>query len=361
MDDSDPDLRLDATGCCQYCSGWLRRIAAETTQGNPALVLDRLVARIKAAGRGGDYDCILGVSGGVDSTYVAWLARQHGLRPLAVHFDNGWNSELAVDNVRRALEKLQIDLHTHVVDWEEFRDLQLSFIKAGVTNLEIPTDHGINALLQHAAVAHGVKYVLSGGNIRSEGIYPKAWGWYNLDLRHLRSVHRAHGSVPLKTFPQLGLVRYAWNTFVHGVRVIPILNYIDYSKPEAMGLLQRELGWRPYGGKHYESIFTRFYQGWILPRKYGIDKRRAHLTALVLSGEMTRQQALDELERDPYHGHDAGGDREFFVKKLGLDAGWFERWMSEPPRPHLAYASNAWFFDGAPTLKRWAKRIATRT
>jgi N-acetyl sugar amidotransferase len=360
MDSSDPDLRLDAAGYCQYCTAWLERIRCETIDGNPELSLGRLVARIKAAGRGRDYDCILGVSGGVDSTYVAWLAKQQGLRPLAVHFDNGWNSELAVDNIRGALEKLQIDLHTHVVDWEEFRDLQRAFIKAGVTNLEIPTDHGINALLHNTAARHGVKYILSGGNIRNEGIYPRAWGWYNLDLCHLRAVHRAHGTVPLRTFPQLSLARFAWNTLWHGVRVVPVLNYVDFSKTKAVELLRRELGWRPYGGKHYESIFTRFYQGWILPRKYGVDKRRAHLTTLVLSGEMTREQALAELAEDAYAGQDAAGDRDFFLKKFDLTPAEFDEWMHTPPTPHTAYANNGWFFEKAPALKRWAKRVAAR-
>lgn len=360
MDDSDPNLRLDDAGHCQYCSEWLERIARETVEGNSALSLEHLIERIKKAGKGRDYDCIIGVSGGVDSTYVAWLARQHDLRPLAVHFDNGWNSELAVDNVRLTLEKLKIDLHTHVVDWEEFRDLQLAFIKAGVTNLEIPTDHGINALLHNTAAQHGVKYMLSGGNIRTEGIYPRTWGWYNLDLRHLQAVHRSHGTLGLRTFPQLSLPLFAWNTLVRGVRVAPILNYMNFSKPQAMELLQRELGWRPYGGKHYESIFTRFYQGWILPRKYGVDKRRAHLTTLVLSGEMTRSEALAELKEDPYEGQDAASDREFFLKKFNLSSAEFERWMSEPPRSHEDYANNGWFFERTPALKRWAKRIATR-
>jgi len=360
MDDSDPDIRFDSEGHCQYCTDWLQRIQRETAAGNPGMSLERVVERIKQAGRGRDYDCIVGVSGGVDSTYVAWLARQQGLRPLAVHFDNGWNSELAVDNVRRVLDQLHIDLHTHVVDWEEFRDLQLSFIKAGVTNLEIPTDHGISALLHNTAARHGVKYMLSGGNIRSEGIYPRAWGWYNLDLRHLRAVHRRHGRVPLRTFPQLSLPRFAWNTLVRGVRIVPVLNYVDYSKPQAMAFLQKELGWRPYGGKHYESIFTRFYQGYILPRKYGVDKRRAHLTTLVLSGEMTRAAALAELAHDAYAGQDAARDRDFFLKKFDLSLTEFEKWISEPPQAHTDFANNGWFFERMPALKRWAKKIASR-
>jgi N-acetyl sugar amidotransferase len=360
MDTSDPDIAFDAEGRCRYCTEWLRRIEQETFVGNPTRNVDTLVARIKEVGRGREFDCVIGVSGGVDSTYVAYLVRNLGLRPLAVHMDNGWNSELAVDNITRALDILKIELFTHVIDWEEFRDLQLSFFKAGVTNIEIPTDHGINAILHRMAARHGIKFIINGGNIRGEGIYPRAWGWYNLDLRHLRAVHRRFGTRPLRTFPQISLGRFAYNSFVLGIRTTPILNYVDYNRPKAQELLQRELGWRPYGGKHYESVFTRFFQGYILPRKFGIDKRRAHLATLVVGGDISREAALAELARDPYADADVEQDLEFFLKKFEYSRAEFDAYMRQPPRSHRDYPTNAWFFEGMPWLKSWAKRRTMR-
>lgn len=361
MDATDPDIRFDDSGICNYCTDWLERIRNETFVGHPTRNIESLVSRIKEVGRGREFDCLIGVSGGVDSTYVAHLIKSHGLRPLAIHMDNGWNSELAVDNITRALTKLKIELLTHVIDWDEFRDLQLSFFKAAVTNIEIPTDHGINAILQRTAAKYGIKFIVTGGNIRGEGIYPKSWGWYNLDLRHLRALHRQFGTVPLRTFPQISLSRFAFNTFIRGIRTTPILNYIDYNRPQAQALLESELGWRPYGGKHYESIFTRFFQGYILPRKFGVDKRKPHLATLVVAGDISREDALKELARDPYADADLESDLQFFLKKLGFSRAEFELYMAAPSHRHQDYPSSAWFFEGAPKLKAWAKRMATRT
>jgi N-acetyl sugar amidotransferase len=358
MDSSDPDITFDETGRCNYCTEWLERVKTETFVGHPTRNIAALIARIQEAGRGREYDCIIGVSGGVDSTYVAYLMKKYGLRPLAVHMDNGWNSELAVDNIHRALRALQIELHTHVIDWPEFQDLQLSFFRASVTNLEIPTDHGINAILQQMAVAYGARFIITGGNVRGEGIYPKSWGWYNLDLRHLRAVQRGFGTIPLKTFPQISLPRFAFNTFVRRIRTVPILNYVDYNRLQATETLIRELGWRPYGGKHYESVFTRFFQGYVLPRKFNVDKRRAHLATLVVAGDISRESALAEIERDPYADCDLEGDLNFVLKKLNFTPAEFETYMRSPARAHKDYPTNAWFFDAMPHVKRVAKRFA---
>ncbi len=361
MDKSDPNIQFNEIGNCNYCEEWLVRMKNETFIANPKQNLEKLVERIKDIGRDREFDCLIGVSGGVDSTYVAYLVKKKlGLRPLAVHLDNGWNSELAVDNITRALTSLKIDLFTHVIDWDEFRDLQLSFFKASVTNIEIATDHAINAILHRTAAQNNIKYIISGGNIRGEGIYPKSWGWYNLDLRHLLSIHKQFGSVPLKTYPRLSLVTLAYNTFIRGIRTTPILNYIDYNRIEAQKLLQQELGWRPYGGKHYESVFTRFFQGYILPRKFGIDKRRPHLSTLVVAGDISRADALKELDRDPYADASVEQDLEFTLKKLNFTMAEFNQYMISPPKSHQDYPTNAWFFDGMPDFKRWAKRWATR-
>lgn len=360
MDTSDPDISFDDQGVCNHCRHYARRVATEVHTGEEgSRRLQAIVDRIGEAGKGRDYDCIVGVSGGADSTTVAWTARRLGLRPLAVHFDNGWNSELAVANIRAVLQALDIDLTTYVVDWEEFRDLQLAFLRASVANCEIPTDHAINAVLYRSAADHGVRYVLGGGNVSTEGILPPSWGYYNLDLRQIIAIHRRYGTVPLRTFPTLSLPRLLYYVFVKRIRTIPILNYIDYNKSEAVERLHREFGWRDYGGKHYESVYTRFFQGYILPVKFGFDKRRAHLATRVCAGQMSREEALREMERDPYAGSDLRGDMEFVIKKLGLTGEEFEGLMKAPVKSYRDYPSNHHFFDGMKSLRSAFKQIAT--
>jgi N-acetyl sugar amidotransferase len=360
MDSNDPHIEFDANGICNYCKTFLARLRNESFVNNRTRNIDTIVAAIKQSGRGQTYDSIIGVSGGTDSSFVAYLVKKHGLRPLAVHLDNGWNSELAVDNIQKILNALEIDLYTYVINWEEFRNLQMSFIKAGVTNIEIPSDHAINATLQAMAVKWRVKYIISGSNLRSEGITPRSFGWYNIDLRHLRAIHRRFGTQPLKTFPQIGLVQYGYNALIKGIRTIPILNYIDYSKPKAVEVLKAELGWRSYGGKHYESIITRFFQGYILPRKFGVDKRRPHLSSLIAAGDISRSEAITELERDPYVEANLAGDKAFFLKKLGMTDVDFEEYMASPPRKHEDYPRHAWFFERFPKLKEKCKAFAMR-
>lgn len=359
MDTREPEIAFDERGFCNFCTHYYARDAREVPTGDDARRrLENLVAQVKGAGSGRDYDCVIGVSGGVDSTVVAYTVKQLGLRPLAVHLDNGWNAELAVDNIKNALEKLNIDLSTFVIDWEEFRDLQLSFLKASVQNIEIPTDHAITALLFHTAAKIGVRHIISGSNVRTEGIMPLEAGYPAQDLRHLLAIHKRFGTVPLRTMPLLSLKRLAYFVLAKGIRFVNILNYIDYDKHRSLELLQRELGYRPYGGKHYESVFTRFFQGYILPRKFGYDKRRAHFSCLVCSGELTRAQALDNLEAPPYTGWDLDTDKEFVIKKLGLNAESFEALMETPPKLFSEYPNCARLVVGMPRAKEFFKRIA---
>lgn len=360
MDTSDPRIRFDAAGICHHCTACLERMADQLLPPDQRkLALDRLVDLITREGRGKDYDCIVGVSGGVDSTTVAYTAKQLGLRPLAVHFDNGWNSELAVDNIKRALDALAIELYTFVVDWDEFRDLQLAFLHASVPNAEIPTDHGITATLFQAARRFGTRFILSGSNLATEGILPLAWGHYNQDLRHLRAIHRQFGTRPLKTLPVMSLADYLGDVFVRKIRQIPFLNFIDYRKLEAKALLARELGWRDYGGKHYESVWTRFFQGYYLPVKFGFDKRRAHYSSLICSGGLTRDQALAALQEPIYPEALLEEDRRFVLKKFGLSEEAFERIMTAPPRCHAEFASHLFLFDTLGAFKNAFRRIAT--
>src|SRR5262249_32230158 len=320
MDTTDPDIGFDGDGVCCYCHVYDTRVGTEVHRGEEGRRrLEAVAGQLKAAGRARPYDCVAGVGGGVGSTYTVWTLKQLGLRVLAVHLDNGWNSELAVDNIKRTLDVLKIDLYTHVLDWEEFRDLQLSFLKASVPNCEIPTDHAIVATNFQVAMKHGIGSLVIGSNVATEAFVPTAWAYDARDLRHLKAIHGQFGSVPLRTFPTLGVPGSIVAVFVKRIRWIPILNYAEYHKHDAMALLQRELGWRPYGGKHYESVYTRFYQGYILKKKFGFDKKRAHLANLVLSGEMTRAAALEAVDRDDYVGSALWKeDHEFVIKKLGI-------------------------------------------
>lgn len=361
MDTTDPDIDFDENGHCNHCRSYFNRISTEAfSDSERPQRLERLVETIKREGIGKDYDCIIGVSGGVDSTTVAFTVRKFGLRPLAVHFDNGWDSELAVDNIKKTLSMLNIDLYTHVVDWDEFRDLQLAFLKASISNAEIPTDHGIFALLFQVAAQQKVRFILTGSNLASEGILlPISWGYYSQDLRLIKDIHRKFGKIPLKTFPQISLCDYLYYVYVKGIRQVPFLNYINYNKFEAMKMIQKEICWRPYGGKHYESIYTRFYQGYILLKKFRYDKRRVHLSTLVCSGIMSREDALKEIATDPYAGHNLEEDKEFVIKKLCLTEDEFNRIMNLPVKTFKDYSSNAFIIHGMPRLKAIFKRTAT--
>jgi N-acetyl sugar amidotransferase len=281
---------------------------------------DALVQQIREAGRGREYDCIVGLSGGVDSTYVLLKAVEAGLRPLAVHFDSGWNSELAVQNIQNATAELSVDLETDVVNWREMRDLQLAFFKAGVENCDIPTDHAFPAVALRSAVEHGAKYILSGGNLATESVLPRAWGHNASDVRYLRAIHRRFGTVPLKTYPTLGILKkQLWYQTVRRVKVVRPLDLMPYRKDAAKAEIAEKIGWRDYGGKHHESVFTRFFQGYYLPARFGYDKRLAHYSSLILSGQMTREDALRSLVNEPpYQAALQQSDLAFVAKKVGL-------------------------------------------
>ena len=352
MDTSDPDIVFDAAGICTHCHRYERvasqRLipAAERRQR-----LDALVAEIRRAGAGKPYDCVIGVSGGVDSTYVAWLVKKElGLRPLAVHLDNGWNSELAVANIEKTLKTLGIDLYTHVIDWAEFRDLQVSFLKGSTPDGEVPTDHAILALLYQVAATQGLRHVVNGMNFASESTLPEKWGYGYFDWRYVKDVHHHFGAAKLKTYPHFSIPQLFYYAFVRRIRMVSILNYIDYDKNQAMRLLEEQLGWQYYGGKHYESIYTRFYQAYVLPRKFNIDKRKAHFSSLICSGQMTRDEALDLMREPVYPQHLLEQDREYATKKLGLSASQFDDIMAAPTKTFLAYRTRHAFFEGAKKL-----------
>ena len=261
MDTTIKVINFDENGICNYCKNYDYRVATEVyKEPERSRRLNILIDKIKKDGQKKKYDCIIGVSGGVDSTYVAYLVKKFGLRPLAIHLDNGWNSELAVQNIQNLLNKLSIDFYTHVIDWEEFKDLQKAFIKSSIENLEIPSDHAINALLFKTADEYGLKYIINGSNLATEGLFSNTAGGLDIDYRLLKDIHKKFGTKKLKTYPSINILNLAYKIIVKKIKYIPILNYIDYNKEKVIELLEKEFGWKRYGGKHYESIFTRFFQ-----------------------------------------------------------------------------------------------------
>jgi len=349
MDTSDPDITFNEAGICSHCQAFEvqgRPILERAASPEGARRLEALIAEIKSAGRGRDYDCIMGVSGGVDSTYVAYKVKELGLRPLAVHFDSGWNSELAVNNIENIVKTLGIDLYTFVADWEEMRDLQLAFFRASVANSDIPQDHAFLAVLFRTAAEKDIRYVISGGNAATEFILPKAWGYNASDLRHVKAVHRRFGTRRLRRYPTLGFFqRYLWYPLVRGIRTVRLLDLLPYNKADAKRLIGDKLGWRDYGGKHYESLFTRFFQAYYLPIKFGYDKRRAHLSSLIVSSQMTREEALAELSKPPESETKLLQEKEFVAKKLGISEVEFDSILALPHRSYPDYPSNAWLFQ----------------
>lgn len=361
MDSTDPTITFDQNGVSNHVYEYKKLASYLPPKDEAPKQLEALVSKIKAAGKGKEYDTILGISGGVDSSYMAYLAKNLGLRPLVIHFDNGWNSELAVKNIEGIIKKLGFDLQTYVIDWEEFKDVQMSFIKASVHNWEIPTDHAIAASLYKLAKKHGIKYILSGSNTVTEGILPLSWGYEAMDYKHLVGVHKKFGSKKLKSFPTLSLIQRFYHQYILGIESVRILNYVDYSKEKAMRVLQDELGWKYYGGKHYESIFTRFFQGYVLPTKFGVDKRKAHLSTLICSGQITRDEALEELKNDPYPSEKMlAEDKDFVLKKLDLTESDFEDIMNLPIKDFSDYPNSEKTRQNVQRLINMVKRIVRR-
>lgn len=348
----DPAMRFDADGVSHYFHEYRVAEAEHVKSGEAGeAALQALAARIRAEGKGKPYDCIMGLSGGVDSTYVALQAKRLGLRPLAVHLDNGWNAELAVQNIENIVGRLDIDLHTHVIEWNEFQDLQRAYFKASVIDIEVLSDHAIFALLYRMAGKYGIRHILSGTNVVTEQVMPPHWIYTKTDHVNIRSIHKAFGSVELRTYPFMDLKVKKWLQMVRGVRSHSILNLVPYNKAQVKKTITEELGWRDYGGKHHESIFTRFYQGYILPGKFGVDKRKAHLTNLIYSGQITKAEALAELSAPPYQPEVMREDKDFVAKKLGFSAAEFDAILATPPRAHADFAEERSVYNMYPVLR----------
>lgn len=357
MDTTDPDIEFDRDGVCNHCHAYRRRKESypfNLDEEGKRQELERQITLIKEKGQGQPYDCIIGISGGVDSTYTVYEACRLGLRPLAVHLDNGWNSELAVHNIEKICKKLSVDLYTYIIEWEEFRDIQLSFLKASTPDSEIPTDFAITAILYKVAARQRLKYIITGDNYTTESVLPFAWSHGHYDWKYVRSVHQRFGRIPFKTFPRIGYLKMFYTIFIKGVKTVSLLDLVSYNKARAINVLQEELGWQPYKGKHHESIYTKFFQSYILPEKFGFDKRKAHLSSLILSGEITRDEALTELQKPYYDPNELREDKEYIITKLGISPEEFAQVMKFQPKTFWDYPSyeNSWYYKFVRKLYR---------
>lgn len=335
MDDSVPGIKYDEQGVCTFCKIHDELEKKYALNEKSANKLNNLIKKIIKEGKGKRYDCIVGVSGGRDSTYTLYSAVKLGLRPLVVHFDNGWNSEFAVLNIKNATKILGLDLYTHVADWEEFKDLQRAFLKASVSDAEVPTDWIIFSVLFNVAAKEKIKYIIHGHSFRTEGTTPLSWTY--MDGRYIKDIHRRFGSGKTKSFPVMNLSQYLYYTLFRRIHQVRLLYYLNYDEQEIMGLISKELNWKDYGGKHYESNYTAFFQGYYLTRKFNIDKRKLHYSALIRSGQLKRTDALDKIKKDPYSG---GKELILFcLKKLDFTNSEFNCIMNEPPKSFINYKS----------------------
>lgn len=344
MDTSDSGITFDEQGICDYCNNYKTKILPNwhpNEFGYKQLL--KVVDQIKKDGEGKTHDCIIGISGGVDSSYLAYIAKEKlNLRPLLYHVDAGWNSQQAVNNIEKMTDKLKLDLHTDVVNWPEMQDLQLAFFKAQVPHVDTPQDHAFFASMYNFAAENGFKYILNGGNYSTECVRePLEWHYHASDLTQIKDIHEKFGKVPLKTFPLCDILKYKiYYRFFKGVKVVRPLNFMRYIKDEAMQELVDKFGWQRYAHKHYESRFTRFYEGYWLPTKFGFDKRRAHFSSLILTNQMTREEALLKISKNAYDDATIEQDFAYIATKLGIEVSDLRALMNGENKSYKDYKSN---------------------
>ncbi len=342
MDSSVHDISFDEQGVCNYCTEYLIRYSnkAESAEGKLRFC-EKFHKEVRRNGRGKRYDCVVGLSGGVDSSYALYLAVSNGLRPLAVHLDNGWDSELAQNNIANLVRALNVDLYTHVIDWTENRDMQRALFKAGVIDIEMIMDNAQAATNYAQAARLGLKDILSGTNTRTEGMpMPAEWVQYKFDVKNIRAIQRKFGTMPIRTHPLIGTWRWLYYERVRGIRWHMYLDFFEYNKANAVEILQRQFGYVAYRYKHSESVFTRFYQNYILPGKFGADKRRVHHSTQICTGQMTRDEAIKDLATNPYvDSGEAASDKKYVSKKLGFTEEEFDAYMKRPPVSHSVFPS----------------------
>lgn len=330
---------IDEEGICNYCRDYESYVQSLTDE-HKKYELQKVLNKIRSHNSNKKYNCILGISGGKDSSFLAWWAKKEGLRPLLVHLDNGWNSELAVQNIEKVCKYCDFDLYTHVVDWEEFRELQKAYFRAHVVDIEALTDHAIYALVLKLAKKHNIRYVLSGNNYSTEFIMPKDWVHSKSDSVNILDIISKNSNVKIRTYPCISFIQNLYFVLFHKLEYLSPLNYLDYTQNEIKDILQNEMGWQPYGFKHGESLFTLFYQNYILPKKFKIDKRYAHYSTLINSGQMTRKEALLKLQIPLYEDEKLKNDLFFFLKKMNMTEDEFMNYINHPPVPHSDYKTD---------------------
>lgn len=356
MDTSDSKIVFDQKGVCDHCLTFDTHIRPNWhTDERGRQEIDQLVAKIKQEGQGRDFDCIIGMSGGIDSSYLTYLAKaKFGLRPLVFHVDAGWNSQIAVNNIEKLIDKLNLDLYTDVIDWDEMRDLQLAFFKSGVPHIDTPQDHAFFATMYKFAEQHSVRYILTGANFSTECVRnPLEWMYYQSDSIQLRDIHRQFGSRPLVKFPVTSILRHKiYLPYIRRIRVVRPLNYLPYIKTEAMQFLQDEFGWQPYPQKHFESRFTKFYESYWLPKKFGYDTRRVQFSSLILTGQMSREEALTKLALPPYDPETIQHDFQYVAAKLGITEEELRGYFGAPNRSYRDYRSQENIYAVGATFMR---------
>ncbi len=344
MDTSDSKITFDSKGVCDFCNDYYDNILPKWKQGVEGKEeLKRISNQIRKAGKEKKYDCLIGMSGGVDSSYLCYIAKKAmHLRPLVFCVDTGWNLDIATKNIVRIVKALDLAMYTEVIDWQEMRDLQLAFFKAQVPYQDLPQDHAIFASLYNYAVKNGFKYVLTGANNATECIRPPIEWVYQNDLTLIKDIHKKYGSVPLNTFPTCSMLMYrGYYTYIRGMKKVAPLNFIKYDKEKAKRFLQNQFGWEPYENKHYENVFTRWYEGFYLPYKFGYDKRRVYFSNEILAGTLTRKEALKELANTPYPAEAQQEDRKYIAKKLGISTAEFDCMIDGPNKSFEDY-KNSW-------------------
>ena len=362
MDTSDPLIEFDSNGVCNHCHKF-DDVTSKNWHPNEfgKQELAKIVEQIKKDGKNNEYDCIIGLSGGVDSSYLALVIKDFGLRPLVVHVDAGWNSELAVHNIERVVKHCGYDLHTHVMDWREIKDLQLAYLKAGVANQDVIQDHAFFSSLYHYAVKNKIKYVISGGNIATESVFPDAWHHSAMDAKNLKAIHKKFGQKELVHYKTISFFEYYfYYPFIKGLTVIRPLNFMKYNKAEALQTLMNEVGYKDYGRKHGESRFTKFFQNFYLPEKFNIDKRRPHLSSQILSGELTREQALELLNKTLYEEAELREDKLYIAKKLGITHEQLAQLITSPGHSYADYPNWDKYYNLMRNIKVLLKKVLGR-
>lgn len=339
MDTSDPYIKFDYNGVCNHCRNFDLNISQDwypNKEGEEKL--KKIFNKIKTENKKKEYDCIIGLSGGIDSTYLCLVIKQYNLRALAVHVDAGWNSELAVSNIEQVVKYCNFDLHTHVINWQEMRDLQLSYLKSGIANQDVPQDHAFFSSLYHFAIKNKIRYIINGGNIATESVFPPSWHHSAMDSINLKAIHAKYGSLKLKQFRPISFFQYYfYYPFIKKMRIIRPLNYIEYNKEIALKILKEKINFKDYGLKHGESRFTKFFQNYFLPKRFNIDKRRPHYSSLILSGQLSRDQAIRNICQSLYSEEDLKQDKFFISKKLGIEIDQLEKYLIYQKRSYKEF------------------------